>query len=261
MSLIGLTLIIGGMLGAVKGGFNAIASNIQYDEKLKALNQKRSDLLADYNQSVAHANASANESITNLNANIMNTRFGRDMSLGTSARSIADQQTIAGMQIAELQVQAREAQGSAIQSVATSGVRRMTDSEGNVMNAPVFRTDRANERSLALERAKNSLSLGQSINQARASYIDSTMNIDAYKRQIQFTQNELARTLEKYELSFTQQNRDLTRDIDYMNGTGRRLQNWANFFGVATNIFSGFSSGISLANGINNLQSSTSTET
>lgn len=222
----GALLVVGAAIGAAKGMMNAWNANEQYNETLNDLKQKRQDLEKQYNLGNEIAQNQADRSIRELEANKADTKLSQAVGLGTSAKNIALQEEIQNLQMAELQIQAADAKGSAIQGVATSGVRLMKDAEGNIINAGVRRTELASGRSIALAEAQRGLSRFQNFESARANYLSTSLQINAYQRKIAYTKDELAETLRKSKMLYDQQARDLDRDIAYMDSEeGRRTFN------------------------------------
>lgn len=232
-------MIIGAVLGAVSGGLQNAAKDIEYKETLTKLKQKSEDLTTNYTEAVRQAKAKSKESVEQLQANIADTKLARNINAGAAAKNVAMQEQIQSQQIAQLQVEAREAEGSAVQSVATSGVRLMTDSEGNVMNAGVYRTRQQAKRSLALAEAQRDLSRFQSVESARENYLNANMQIASYNKKIQYTRNELDRTLTLYRNEYKQAKAEYDEDIRYMENEGKT----ALILGGIGNILSGGMSG------------------
>ena len=241
-------LLIGGAaIGLGAGIAKAKSNNAQVEEKKKELQRKQEYLTKEYNAGVEALNNSADRAIAGLEANIADTQIMRDRAAGISSRNILDQQAVQDMQLAQLQVEATEAIGSSVQSVAMSGTRRMTDSEGNVMNAPVFATSQKAGASMALARAQASIQTKQSLDSANYNYLNATMQMESYGRQIENTRGELADKLNQMRVSYENQRDEIGYELSYMNsGEFKRLQGWSNFFDIAGSTISGFSSGLDL---------------
>ena len=241
-------LLIGGtILGLGSGLAKAASNNAQVEEKKKELERKKQYLTSEYNAGVEALNNSADRAIAGLEANIADTQIMRDRAAGIAGRNIVDQQAIQNMQLAQLQVEATEAIGSSMQGVAMSGTRRMTDSEGNVINAPVFATTQKAGASLALARAQAGIQMKQSLDSANYNYMNATMQMEAYGRKINDTRAELSDRLNQMKVSYENQRNELDYDLDYMNSDEfKRLQGWSNFFDIAGSAFRGFAGGLDL---------------
>jgi len=246
------------MVGLAVGGAKAYARKVEYDEKLKDLKQKQADLTETYKNTVFNAAADLEDANKALEANKADTALMRDNNARVASKTIIDQQAIADMEIADLQVEASEAIGSATQNLAMSGTRRMTDSKGNVMNSGVFVTAQKSSNAISKALARNALSFYSSAEQAKASYLQSDLNIAAYQRQIEengtVTRDEagnivggtgkFGRTYDTYKLTYDQNYRALDDDIKFMEGDGKKLNNigmltdiFGTAFGGITNVF------------------------
>ena len=255
--MLGLIALIGAGVGLAKGVANAHARDVEYQEKLKDLKQKQTDLTETFNNTVFNAAADLEEANTELNARIADTTFMRDRNAGVASKTIVDQQAIADMEMADLQVEAAEAMGSAVQNVAMSGTRRMTDSEGNVMNAGVFKTEQKAASIIGKALAKNALSFYSSAEQAKSAYLQADMNIAAYQREIATNgtverdangniiggTGKFGRTYDTYKLTYDQNYRALDDDIKYMEGEGRTLNGISMFTDMVSGLFGGISWG------------------
>lgn len=248
-----MSAVVGAIIGAVAGlvgGFgNAIASDVEYKEKLKALEVKRSNLEASYNLAVNQTKAAAEESMAVLDANAAETKMSQGIGLRSSATNQAMQDAITTRQIAELQIEAAQARGAAVQDVALSGTRLMRDSEGNIVNPGAYNTARAADRSIAQAQAQRSLQRYQSLENARQNYYSADRQIASYGKQKELTRNELERTLKKYELAYQQEYSELTGEIGYMEDTswsGGWTMHWlSNVTNVLSLGMSGASQGLS----------------
>ena len=226
----GALIAVGFLVGAAKGAVNAMASDNEYWSKINDLKQAQKDLTDSYENSVANAAAETEEANKKIQANIADTKLTQAVGLGTSAKNIALQEEIQNIQRAELEIQAAEAKGSAIQGVATSGVRLMRDADGNIMNAGVRRTELASDRSRLLARKQAEYSRFQNIENARANYLQSNLNLAAYQREIAYNGTVLrdaegnviggtgkfGRTYSTYKLSYDQQYRRNQKELNYL---------------------------------------------
>lgn len=238
-------MIIGGAIGLGAGLVKAYSNDVQTREKRKELERTKDRLTSEYNVSKELLNNSANRAIDNLNANIQDTTNMRDRAAGSAGRQIVDQQVLNGMQMAQLQVQAAEAQGSALQDVAMSGTRRMTDSEGNVMNAGAFVTRQRAADSIALARTQADIQTRQSLESANYSYTNANMQIRSYQRQIENTRGELADRLKQLQTSYDNQISEIDYDLNYMNSSEFKwIQGLTNAFDVLGSTFNGVTGGM-----------------
>lgn len=250
----GALIVIGAALGLAKGLGNVLAAQTEYEEKVSDLEQTQKELSAQFDNSVANAAADVEEANKRLEANIADTTVMRNERLGTSANSIAMQEQIQAQQIAELQLQAADARGAAIQDTATSGVRLMRDADGNVVNAGVYRAEKAGERSLSAAIAQRNLSRYQNIESARANYLQANMNLAAYQREIAYNgtverdstgkiiggTGKFGREYNAYKLTYDQQYNRNQKELDYIHSD--EYQN--RFFWIqAGNLFSGIVGG------------------
>jgi len=274
-------LMIGGMIA---GGLKAYSRSVEYDEKLNDLKQKREDLKDTFNDSIANVAADLADANRKLEANIQDTTTMRDASARTSGKQLLNQQVLAEMDMADLQVQAADQMGSAMQNLAMSGTRRMVATResnvksengkydvvtgagqvGRVLNPQVFKTQGAVDSAISKARTQANISFFNNADQARMSYLNSTLNIKAYQREIemngsleldaegkvQFDENgkvkgtgKAARTINSYKLSYDQQYNELTRDIDYMNGEGNTMLGLSMFGDFLSGLFGGLSMG------------------
>lgn len=258
MISLGLLLTLGAVGGMVKGIANSIASDQEYNDKITELGQKKTDLETArsnatdmYNLNVANARGKAQDTIDSLTSTIGDVATSRDLSLRQGAGSLVQQQAILREQTAELQVSASDAQGSAIQANAVSGFRNT----GSATNARV-KSDILYSRAIAKSEAQRKLSLDQGYISAFNGYTNANMQISGYQRQIQYTRNELERTLGSYELNYRQtlddidvQKKRVQDDLDYANGFGRFLHNTSMFLDMASSTISGGTRAYSLFGG------------
>ena len=238
-----LTLgFVGSALGMMGGFANAFAMQSEYNETLAELLNKRQMLDEQYDLKKQQINEVADESVAELNTNIAEQNLARGITAGASAKNMVDQQRLANMQMAELQVQAAEAKGAAVQDVALSGTRLMRDAEGNVYNAGAYSTTRAAERSVAQAKAQMQINMRQSFASAVANYTDSSLRMESYKRRIAATKSQLERDLASLDLNYRQSRFELTSDIDYMESDTGERQLRRSMLGA---IFGGAANGLS----------------
>jgi len=250
----GALLVIGAAIGGIKAIVNANVAEAEYKEKLADLKQDQIDLTESFNDSVAKAAAETEEANKSVQANIADTKLTQAVGLGTSAKNIVLQEEIQNLQRAELELEAADARGSAIQSVATSGVRLMRDAEGNIVNAGVRRAELASDRSRVLAQKQAEYSRFQSIENARANYLQSSLNLAAYQREIAYNGTVLrdaegniiggtgkfGRTYGTYKLNYDQQYNRNQKEIDYMDSD----EGWKDFRSAQLiNIFAGMVGG------------------
>lgn len=262
--MLGALLIGGTILGLGSGLAKAASNNAQVEEKKRELERKKQYLTSEYNAGVEALNNSADRAIAGLEANIADTQIMRDKAAGIAGRNIADQQTVQNMQLAQLQVEAAEAVGSAMQNLAMSGTRRLTATKddptgenavnagmgvkaGDVINAGVYSTARKAGASMALARAQAGIQMKQSLDSANYNYMNATMQMEAYGRKINDTRAELSDRLNQMKVSYENQRNELDYNLDYMNSDEfKRLQGWSNFFDIAGSTFRGFAGGLDL---------------
>lgn len=235
----GTLLFIGLVGGLIAGAAKTYSDMVEYTETYNELNRKRNELTASYNQAVEQTKAQAAESEEAIRANIADTKLAQGIALGTAAHNAALQDQIAQQQMAQLQLEAREQRGAAVQSVATSGVRQFG-------NAQVYRTQRAYDRSIAVAERQRELSRFQSMESARANYYNADRQIASYDRQITYNQNELQRTLDRYETQYNQQKAAYDENIRYMDEEGWNLHVFNNVANILSFGATGASSGMSM---------------
>lgn len=235
--------------GAISGMFSMVNRGVQYNEKLRELQNQKTQLTDQYNLAVKQANAEAEDVIQQATDNIADARASRDISLGQNINTIVDQDRLANMQLAELQVQAAQSKGSAVQNVALSGTRLMQNEQGEIGNASVYATESANNRQLNYAKEQTKAQIRQSIGQAQQNYFSANMQIAAYERQKKYTKSALNRTLESLELQYNQQKENIDYDINYMtSGKGQFMLGASMIGDYFSGILNGFSSGLSLYN-------------
>ena len=244
-----LALGIGAAIGLGSGILKAKSNSVELEEKKKELERKKQYLKNEYEDSKDYLNNSANRAIDNLNANIQDTTNMRDRAAGIAGRQIVDQQVLNDMQIAQLQVQSAEAQGSALQDVAMSGTRRMIgtgeDQVGKVVNAGVYATREKAGASLALARTQAKIQTRQSLESASYSYTNANMQIRSYQRQIENTRGELADRLKQLQTSYDDQVAELDYNLTYMDSDEfKRLQGWSTAFDILGSTFNGMTSAL-----------------
>lgn len=246
MSL-GVFSAVGALLGMAGGISNAFAMQSEYDNTLFELKVKRDMLDKQYDLKKQQINEVADESVAELNTNIAEENLARGITAGSSAKNMVDQQRVANMQMAELQVQAAEAKGAAVQDVALSGTRLMRDAEGNVYNAGAYSTARAAERSAAQAKAQIQINMRQSFSSAVANYTDSSLRMESYRRRINATKNQLERDLASLDLNYNQSRYELTSDIEYMQSDAGERQLRRSMIGaILGGTANGISSGLKL---------------
>ena len=241
MSL-GAIAAVGAVIGMVGGFANAFAMQSEYNETLAELINKRQMLDEQYDLKKQQINEVAKESVAELDANIGEENLARGITAGSSAKNMVDQQRLANMQMAELQVQAAEAKGAAVQDVALSGTRLMRDAEGNVYNAGAYSTIRAATRAEDQAKAQIQINTRQSFASAVANYTDSSLRMESYKRRIATTKSQLERDLASLDLNYRQSRFELTSDIDYMESSSGERQLTLSMLGA---IFGGTANGLS----------------
>lgn len=253
-------LFAGLALGMAKGAYDAYSYSQQWDEKKKQLETDKKNLKDSFDLKVKNMAEELEEGNAKLQSDIQDAKYVRETNLRESASNVGLQEQINNLQMAELQVQQAEAVGSAVQGLATSGVRRLTATQddalgvrsGDVMNAGVFRTRQASERGIALARLQADLSRRQGIENARMNYLNATMNMESYRRQIaengkvKYDENgniiggtgKFGRAYSEYKLSYDQQASAYQEELDYMNSPE------ATRMGILNMFFSTLSGGI-----------------
>ena len=239
--------IIGAAIGMAGGIANSFAKQSEYDNTLFELKTKRDMLDQQYSLKKEQINAVAGENVAELETNIADANITRGANLSSSATNMVDQQRIANMQIAQLQVEAAEAKGAAVQDVAMSGTRLMTDENGNVINSGVFNTSRRAARAEEQAKAQAQINMRQSFASATANYTDATMRMQSYRRQIASTRSQLERDLASLDLNYNQQRYELSSDIEYMESdAGERQLRLSIISSILGGTMNGASSGLKL---------------
>ena len=258
-------LFAGLALGLAKGAYDAYSYSQQWDEKKKQLERDQKNLKESFDLKVQNLAEDLEEGNTKLESDIRNVKYARETNLRNAASNAQLQDQINNLQMAELQVQQAEALGSAVQGLATSGVRRMTASQddafgvraGDVMNPGVFVTKQSTDRNIALARLQADLSRRQSMESARMNYLDATLNMESYRRQINENgtvirdengniiggTGEFGRAYREYKLSYDQQYNANQEELDYMNSDEATRRGTATMFlNLLTAGFSGMTS-------------------
>ena len=246
--------VIGAVAGFIGGFAKATAMSSEYSDTLWDLRQKSWNLDKQYELKTSQLKEAAADTIADNRAAIRNTQYVRDTNIGIAKGNVVDQQALADMQLAELQIQSAEAQGSATQDIALSGTRRMTATQdalgvkaGDTVNANALRTKTSADRSLEYSRAQAKLSTRQSVQQARESYINSTLAMESYRRQIDNTRSQLQRDLQALNLNYKQSKKELTDDIEYMESdAGYRRLAWNMISTILTGTSNGATAGMNL---------------
>ena len=264
-------LIIGGIvlggLGLASGINKANAREVEYQENLKDLKTKEKNLTDTFQNNVANVVADLADANKKLEANIADTELMRDRSKSTASQTIARQQDIAAMEMADLQVQIADQLGSANQSLAMSGTRRMTNDSGQVMNAQVFKAERTASSAFDKAKAQVTLNFYSNAENARNSYLQSNLNIAAYQREIEANGSieldadgnvkydangkvigtgKAARTINSYKLAYDQDISAVREDIKFMENEGRDMTTFGQVMDVVTGLVDGFTSSFRL---------------
>ncbi|AEC02382.1 hypothetical protein [Parasphaerochaeta coccoides] len=240
--------IAGGILGLGKGIASSIARNAEYKAKLEELNRSKESLDKQYSQAQSSLNlqktqaqAQTSEANTELNLLAIQTEQNRAVALGQASRAGSLASQIASSQVATLAVENQKTEGTALQQVATSGFRN-SGTAGNVLE----NAQRSSDDSLALARQQIGLSHVQTYSSALNAYTSATEQTEAYRRQVDANNSNLARVQEEIDLSLSQAKEmydmnagNLQEDIDYMKTTGRITTGWA----MAGDIFGGLYEG------------------
>jgi len=204
-----------GIIGAFTGGIGKIANRaIQEKETKKELATAKSNLENSYSLSVKQLNETEQLEISQAIAN-------RDITLTQRAQGMEIQNQIYNEQQAELAVKASQAEGQAIQQVATSGFRD-TGSAMNVVNS----TNTAYDLAIAKQNNQIALEKYENYNTALNNYTNANMQLEQYKLQIQ-------QKRESMEHEYQTDLNAINDDINYMNSDEFK---WAQAFGYIGDI-------------------------
>jgi len=225
----------GGILGLFSGWGNANARQDEFDDKKEDLGRQEevldsnySQAQSSYNLATTNANAVAQENKDEYNLLADEALANRDTTLKQTATNGSEQSKINAMQLATLTVQSKQVEGSANQSVATSGFRN----SGTAMNL-VDNAKSSNADTIKQARMQSKLANSQTFTQAVNNYTSANQQIDAYQRRVELTESQLQRDLGKLDLQMDQttdtydlQGGYLTADIDYMNSDKAESALW-----------------------------------
>lgn len=254
-----MTLIAAALIGAAVGGIakgitGAVSRNAQFDENMtnldrtiSNLNRKSEDLKKVNRMNISHAMDETRDANAEIAANIANVKQVRDEKIASGARSMTSNDAINAAQAAQIQIQAHQAEGSALLRASGSGFRGMGSNMNTVENQKASGKAAVDSTLLQIKATRAS-----SYDSLLATYTDAGRTMEAYQRQIALNNKALERRLESYRLNFDQNMAEINQslkevigDRDWLDDEGRKLKNW----GIFSDIFSGTMSGTE--NGLN----------
>ena len=240
--------LLGAALGAINGISQMNQRNAEYEDRLDELNYQKNILDKQYSQAQTSFNLSLNhqkEQTERANAEIGiladQTIANRDTSIGQQAKAGAMQSQLNAMQLATLNVQNQQAEGTANQQVATSGFRN-SGTAGNVRD----NAQRNSRLSTKQANLQVSMSNFQTYASALNTFTSANQQYDAYQRQVALNNENLDDQLEEMQLQMDQttemynlQGGYIGSQIDYLNGEGKNALDQANGWGFFGSVLSG----------------------
>lgn len=257
MSLLLFTAATASLIG---GGLRAAASarekQAAYDAKLRELERQREALDESYNQAIesralshTHQEAIKKERGDEIDylSGIAEENFERTH--GQLQRQARDQSLLSAMHISTLAVEAGMAESEATQAVAASGFRGTGTAFSraeNVSEASAFAMSKASMQ----VRASNA----QAFASAKNNYVNHEQQQAAYDRELDKLDDAWGRYMEQKEMedrhledTYARKGGFIGSEIDYMEGEGWDNLQTSMGLDAFGHIFSGFSSGISMA--------------
>ena len=183
------------------------------EAKKEELKTARKNLKTVYDENVSHAKDRTAVQNAYIQTQITQTAAAQEMARKQAGSNIASQDLIYNAQIAELQVQTKQQEGSAIQGAATSGFRGSSDLSGTI-GAAVRETNRAGSRAIEQAQLQARANRMQSYQSALNNYTSAEMQKALYSQQQQMNQKELTRTLESLKTEFDQKEAMYKADLD-----------------------------------------------
>lgn len=235
--------IFGGLslVGTILGLGTGIAGSIVNDKlSLEELKRNKNNLTASYNLGTAQAqesyNLSKRQQTQSYNLGLNQAIANRNLALSQTAGNMEVRNQINNIEMATLQTQARQAEGSAINQAAQSGLR----GTGSVFNA--YEQTRKNaDTAMKSKRLEINLQNIQNYQSALNNYINSSQNIDQYKMNFRQAMESLdtqyRQQTEAMKLNYDQQMQDIDEGINYMKSPKYRA---LRALGVTSDIFGSF---------------------
>lgn len=248
-------LIVGGLIAGGVGIASGVAKrNAQSKAQKEELRRQQENLriaknnLTDsYNLNMRQAEEVTKQANDLINLQAGQTEAARDLGIKNAGTSGELSDRLAASQIATLQVESSQQEGQAVQNVALSGFRN-TGSALNIIK------DVSSKAQSAVRQAflQRSVSRFSDYASARNNYLNAENQLQLYQAQIESNESELARTKEKYTLTYNQQLEEMQResgyvqsDQDFMNSSTYK---WMQGLGYASDIFGGIATGVSFVN-------------
>lgn len=192
-------------VAAVGNFVKGFGNQKKMEEANRQIQQARNNLKESYDlakkQSEESYNLQKDQLEATLNQNVAITRENQARGLGQNSESIATKDALQTAQIATIQVEASQAEGAALQSVATSGFR----ATGSAMNV-VSEANRKGNDAISQALLQRSFSIKQSYNDALNAYIGADQQVAQY--QLEYNQRNAS-----LDLSYRQNQEQMDMDF------------------------------------------------
>lgn len=228
---IAIASAVAGLTKAVVGGIGRVR---QIDAKKEELKNARDNLTKVYNQTVRHAEEETADRNAVIQTQIEQTGAAQEMARKQAGSNIAAQDLIYNAQIAQLQVQASQQEGSAVQGAATSGFRGREDLSGTI-GAAVRETKRSSNRSVEQAKLQARANRMQSYQSALDNYTSAEQQKALYAQQQKMNQRTLTRNLEAYRTDYGYKKGLYDKDIEYMDS---KEYKWLTGLGIGADLLS-----------------------
>lgn len=211
----------GGIVAAAnsKSNFEAQKSQLIYNRD--QVQAQLDALLTEYNNSLAGLELDLSQSLSEYNAGIWSTERAQAVGLSSAATLGTANNAEQYAQLAELNRNNRQAVGTAVQSVATSGFRA-TGSGGNVIRETQRRADSNYERAATNAR----LSAYSSYMDAANNYFSANVQLEDYRRGMRDAKASYEQNLKTLEANKNAQENVLQGQISYYQGQIEGMGEW-----------------------------------
>ena len=220
--MLGVLAIASAVAGLVGAGVRAYGTYKKNEAKRQELTDAKNQLTKVYNEQVTQAKARTKEKNDIIDTQIKQTQAAQETAVKQSSTGIAMQDVLYSAQIADLQIQASQGEGSAVQAAAVSGFRGDAELGGSI-GSGVRSTSRAAARAISQAQLQARANRLQSYNAARNSYTSAEDQKELYRLQQDYNNNELQRNLDSLQTDYDYQYTQLDDELTYMNSSEFKL--------------------------------------
>ena len=214
----GALATIGGILAIAGAVSNVIGSVISNEQKIKELEDSRSQLKQVYEETQTRYREETRDRNEYIQTQISQTAATQEQSLKQASSSMAVQNQLLAAQMAEIRIQGSQQEGQAVQAAAVSGFR---GDMGGSLGAGTRETNRAISRAIMQANLKAKLNREQSYYQAVNNYTNADYQKALYAQQQRMNENELQRNLAALKTDYDYKDVQSWKEYDYRTGWGR----------------------------------------